>query len=161
MGYRLTTKRKLTRYFEIGFLGLCLLSSLFINTFTIKADSLSLPDDSTPLQSGIYEALKAAKEAGEIVPAAEYFSYENGTTLTILTYENGTKRSFTETFLIENVNINVNPFDTISLPIDTTDTEATEYLKKISRYFNGFYLSNSTFNLGISLGSPHYGYTAG
>jgi len=109
-----------------------------------------LPDDATPLQRAIYEALKAAKEANEIVPDAEYLSYGNGTTLTILTYENGTQRHFRETFRVENVTVAINPDDPLFLQINTTDEEATNYLTK-----------NQDVLLGFTFQIPKYEWTIG
>jgi len=111
---------------------------LFGGTVSVQAESPSLPDDATPLQRAIYEALKAAKEANETVPDAEYLSYSNGTTLTVLTYENGTQRHIRETFAIKNVTIAISPDSPLFLPINTTDEEATEYLTKIQDILMGF-----------------------
>jgi len=137
-----------------------LLISLFFGGFrfiSVKAQSPSLPDDATPLQSAIYEALEAAKQANEPAPDAEYLSYGNGTTLTILTYENGTQRSFKETFLIEHVTITISPGSSSFLPINTTDKEATEYLTKVQGILLGFTFEIPRYIWSLEIRDPIFG----
>lgn len=133
------------------------ISLLFGGRVSVKARSPSLPEDATPLQRAIYEALKAARQANEPVPDAEYLSYGNGTTLTILTYENGTQRSFKETFLIEHVTITVSPSSSSFLPIDTTDKEATEYLTKIQDMLLGFTFEIPRYVWSLEIRDPIFG----
>jgi len=132
-----------------------------IATFSHKVSaqdiSQSLPDDATPLQRAIYEGLEAAREASETVPEAEYLSYGNGTTLTILTYPNGTQTPFRETFIIQNVTITISPYSELFLPINTTDEEATEYLTKIQDILMGFTFEIPRYDWSFDFGLANGG----
>lgn len=120
-------------------------------------EAQSLPDDATPLQRAIYEGLEAAREANETVPDAEYLSYGNGTTLTILTYANGTQRSFKETFIVRNVTITISPGSPFILPVNTTDAEATEYITKIQDVLLGFTFEIPRYDWSFEIWDPIIG----
>jgi len=148
------TKRGVSAHIVTVFL---LLLLLFAETAYVKAPAQSLPDDATPLQTAIYEGLEAAREANETVPDAEYLSYGNGTTLTILTFENGTQKSFKETFKIKNVTITVNPGSPSFLPINTTNENATEYLTKIQDILLGFTFEIPRYEWSLEIWDPIFG----
>jgi len=126
------------RALAAALLVLVLVSSCRAGFVHVVAASESLPTDATPLQTAIYQALKASQEANEPVPQAEYFSYGNGTTLTTLTYENGTQRQFRETFKIKEATVGINPSDPLFLGIETTSEEATDYVTKVQDILLGF-----------------------
>ena len=132
-------------------------SLLLAGVVCVKAQENSLPEDATPVQKAIYEGLEAVRDANETVPDAEYLSYENGTTLTILRYENGTQRSFKETFVIRNVTVTITPNSPLFLPVNTTDEEATEYLTKIQDVLLGFTLEIPTYDWSFEIWDPIIG----
>jgi len=105
---------------------------------------------STPTQAAIAQTILArAEHMNEYVPTAEFIDFENGTTLTILDYQNGTKRYITETFLINEVLVSSSGSESLGLDIPTVQGPATEYLTKTQDVLMGFTVALPTLDWSL------------
>ena len=145
----------------IVFLITCLISiSIPISIRAIETENNEIPSSfSTPLQAALAQTLYAYENyLGEDVPSAEYFDYENGTSLTILDYHNGTIKHVTETFTIGSVLLSTTDSDPFLQEIPTVEGEATEIETETQDILMGFTISLPTLSWGLLVEDPIFGF---